>query len=100
VTSCCTLFAAQYYPVGLAPEASRFFTFVLILFVVHSFVSVPPCLSLSFSCPGFSVAGVTDDSRQDCAVREKRSSRVQRPCRQPHVRVPITFDGTECLGEK
>ena len=28
-----------YYPVGLAPEASRFFTFVLILFVVHSMVS-------------------------------------------------------------
>ena len=27
-----------YYPVGLAPEASRFFTFVLILFVVHSMV--------------------------------------------------------------
>lgn len=64
MTSCCTLFAAQYYPVGLAPEASRFFTFLLILFVVHSFVSVPPCLSF-FSCPGFSVAGVTDGSRQD-----------------------------------
>lgn len=30
-----------YYPVGLAPEASRFFTFVLILFVVHSMVGRP-----------------------------------------------------------
>ena len=28
----------MYYPVGLAPEASRFFYFMLILFLLHSMV--------------------------------------------------------------
>ena len=29
-----------YYPVGLAPEASRFFYFILILFLLHSMVRI------------------------------------------------------------
>lgn len=35
-----------YYPVGLAPEASRFFYFILILFLLHSMVraALPPDL--------------------------------------------------------
>lgn len=64
LASCCadSLLAAilwsviTYYPVGLAPEASRFFTFVLILFVVHSMVGCQ-----GFACvPGMLSCRLTD----------------------------------------